>query len=82
MSMTTSTIPSRAGAMTLVAEGFSNRFTAIRSHLAARAERRRVFAELSGMSDRDLADIGVDRADVPRIAGFGEYQAMALLGRR
>ena len=73
---------SRAGAMSFVAEGFSNRFSAIRAQLSARAERRRVYAELSAMSDRDLADIGVNRGEVPRIAGFTDFPALALIARR
>ena len=82
MSMTHTAMQSRAGAMTVVAEGFSDRFNAIRGYLSARAERRRVLAELSNLSDRDLADIGVNRADVPRIAGFGDYPALSVIARR
>jgi uncharacterized protein YjiS (DUF1127 family) len=41
---------------------------------AARAERRRVqreIAELSGLSDRTLRDIGVLRHDIERIVRYG-----------
>ncbi len=33
---------------------------------------RRNFNELSQLSDRELADIGVDRSDIPRLAS-GHY---------
>ena len=33
---------------------------------------RRNFAELSQLSDRELADIGLDRSDLPRVAA-GTY---------
>ena len=80
--MTTTTMNSRAGAMTFVAAGFSDRFIAITGYLAARAERRRVFAELNNLSDRDLEDIGVTRADVPRIAGYTDVSALSVFARR
>ena len=35
-------------------------------------EYHRNLAELSQLSDRELADIGIDRADIPRIAS-GAY---------
>lgn len=41
------------------------------SFAAARARRRtylRIHRELSGSSDRDLADIGISRHDIPEIA--------------
>lgn len=34
----------------------------------SRAAYRRTFDELSAMCNRDLADIGVDRAEIPRLA--------------
>lgn len=30
-------------------------------------ERRRVFRELEAMSDRELADVGISRYDIPRV---------------
>jgi uncharacterized protein YjiS (DUF1127 family) len=42
--------------------------------LAAHAERRRVkrcIAELSGLSDRMLRDIGVERQEIPCVARYG-----------
>jgi hypothetical protein len=39
--------------------------------LCPRAEQRNV-AELSRLSDRELADIGLDRSDIPRVAS-GAY---------
>ena len=40
----------------------------------ARTEYRRTVRELSALSDRDLADIGIARSDIPAIAAgtFGE----------
>lgn len=35
---------------------------------------RRNVAELSQLSDRELADIGLDRADIPRVAA-GQHRA-------
>jgi uncharacterized protein YjiS (DUF1127 family) len=32
------------------------------------SERRRVYKELSALTDRDLSDIGISRADISRIA--------------
>ena len=37
-------------------------------------EYRRNVAELSQLSDRELADIGIDRVDIPRVAA-GTYPA-------
>lgn len=44
-------------------------FTAmIRSNLRHRAEFNRVRSELACMTDRELTDIGIARADIPTIA--------------
>ena len=37
-------------------------------------EYQRNVAELSQLSDRELADIGLDRSDIPRVAA-GNYNA-------
>jgi uncharacterized protein YjiS (DUF1127 family) len=34
-------------------------------------DRKRAEAELNGLTDRALEDIGVSRGDIPRIARFG-----------
>ena len=34
----------------------------------ARAEYRRVYDELAGLSDRDLADLGIRRSDIAGVA--------------
>ena len=41
------------------------------------AARRTALAELSGMTDRELADIGLSRSDIPRVTepGFVEQHA-------
>ena len=44
--------------------GFLSR---VRTALASWAERRVVLAELRALSDRELADIGLHRADLPRV---------------
>jgi len=40
----------------------------------ARVERARIYAELDTCTDRELADMGISRADIPAIAN-GTYQA-------
>ena len=40
---------------------------------------RRTVAELSQLSDRELADIGLNRSDIPRVAGGNDDGR--LLGR-
>ena len=39
----------------------------MRAALDTWLQRRAVLAELHGLSDRDLADIGLQRADLPRV---------------
>ena len=82
--MTTSTelLNSRFGTMAHIGAGLSGRVSGLLANLAARAERRRVYAALSRLSDRELDDIGIGRADVPRIAGFTGMPALTLLARR
>ncbi len=70
MSTSTALMRSRAGAMTQFAEGLSMGLLAVSGFVAERAERARVYRELSNLTDRDLADIGIDRHDLPRIAGL------------
>jgi len=59
---------------TVAAETFTTAvidgFAAIRASLAARSERSRAYRELSSMSDRELADIGIGRSDISRVAGY------------
>jgi uncharacterized protein YjiS (DUF1127 family) len=75
MSTTTALMRSRAGAMTQFAETFAGGLAATLAYLSKQAESRRVYRELSGLSDRDLADIGISRSDVPRIAGLPSIAA-------
>lgn len=70
MSTHTALMRSRAGAMTQFAEGLAGGLTAVVGFVSERAERVRVYRELSGLSDRDLADIGITRTDIERIAGL------------
>jgi uncharacterized protein YjiS (DUF1127 family) len=71
---------------TVAAETFTTAvidgFAAIKASLTARAERARVARELSAMSDRDLSDIGIGRADIMRVAGYEATPEMALAARR
>jgi uncharacterized protein YjiS (DUF1127 family) len=39
----------------------------VRRSVAAYLQRRRVMNELAEMSDRDLADLGISRYDIPRV---------------
>lgn len=41
----------------------------IRTAYARRVEYGRVYDELDCYNDRELADLGISRADIPRIAG-------------
>ena len=82
MSTSINIMRSRAGAMTQIGESLSNRVASIAAYLAARAERNRVYAELSRLSDRDLADIGISRGEVPRVAGFSDAMAPSLFTNR
>jgi len=71
---------------TVAAETFTTAvidgFAAIKASLAARSERARVVRELSAMSERELADIGIGRADIFRVAGYGETPELVLAARR
>lgn len=77
MSTHTTTMKSRAGSMTHFAEGVVEGFAAVRANLAARLERRRVYGELSRMTDRDLSDIGITRSEIPQVAGFSAFPALS-----
>ena len=61
------------------ASGFSlthwvrNQIEALRHQRARRAAYRQVFSELQALSDRELADVDIARADIHRIAA--EYAA-------
>jgi len=81
MSTHTNTLKGRAGAVSHFAEGLIDSFLAVKANLAARAERRRVSAELSRMSDRDLADIGISRGDIPRVSGFSDFSDVSRIAR-
>jgi uncharacterized protein YjiS (DUF1127 family) len=52
--------------------GLKVHFLRVRETLAARAARRRAYirtvSELQSLSDRDLADFGFHRSEIPRIA--------------
>jgi len=61
-----------------LAEGFAT----VKSNFLASRERRRVYGELSRMSDRDLADIGIGRGEIAGVAGYTEVPALALSARR
>ncbi len=70
MSTQSALMGSRIGVMTQFVEGFSGGVSTLAGFLTVRAERARVYRELSNLSDRDLDDIGITRDDVARIAGY------------
>ncbi len=43
-------------------------YLGLSERIAARAARRQIMRELESMDDRELADLGIDRADFHRIA--------------
>jgi uncharacterized protein YjiS (DUF1127 family) len=47
--------------------GKSGVIASIFGRLAAFVERQRVLSELNGLSDRELADIGLSRAELPQV---------------
>jgi uncharacterized protein YjiS (DUF1127 family) len=70
MSTLTNTVTGRDAGPASFTSALANRFAAAASAVSARIERARVYGELSRMSDRDLADIGVSRADIAQVAGY------------
>ena len=63
---------------------FARMIGATRARVAHWAVRRQALTELGDMNDRELADIGLSRADIPRVAdaGFIEEHATRGVGRR
>lgn len=68
--MTTTTAntfqPSTETGLREVAQAF---IASLRIHLADRRERKRLYNELAGCSDRELADMNISRADIGYIVG-------------
>ena len=62
---------------TMAIGGFLGRIRALRADLADRMARNRLFAqtrnELSQLSDRDLADLGLARCDIVDVAHQAAY---------
>lgn len=58
--------------------GLGARFNAVLTALRARAARRRIFnetySELSQLSNRELADLGLARAEIRRVAYQAAYE--------
>ena len=48
-----------------------------KANLAAWSERSRVYRELSRMSDRELADIGIGRSDIEHVAGYSDFPSIS-----
>ncbi len=61
--------------------GLSAALTAAAAAIARYRDRRATVAELSSMSDRELADIGINRYDIPRIYTEEFARERACLGR-
>ena len=64
--------PTRHTAADASGNALTNLFARVRSGLEARrverAKRTQLMRELNSMTDRDLADLGLGRADIDRIA--------------
>jgi len=52
----------------LIATGLPHAFAWVAARLGTWLRRQRVIAELESLSDRDLADIGLTRSDIARLA--------------
>lgn len=58
--------------------GLGNRLTALVAEFRARSARRRIyrqtFRELSALTNRELADLGLSRSEIRRVAYQAAYQ--------
>lgn len=67
MSIYSEMVRGRAGVMSFAAEALGNAiFGTVSQSFKSGRERRELGRELARLSDRELADIGLSRADVPR----------------
>lgn len=67
MSIYSEMVRGRAGVMSFAAEALGNAiFGNVTQSFKAERERRDLSRELARLSDRELADIGLSRADVPQ----------------
>ena len=67
MSIYNEMVRGRAGVMSFAAEALGNAiFGNVARSFKEEKERRELGRELARLSDRELADIGLSRADVPR----------------
>lgn len=67
MSIYNEMVRGRAGVMSFAVEALGNAiFGNVTQSFKAERERRELGRELAHLSDRELADIGLSRADVPR----------------
>ena len=53
---------------------FNDALIAIRAHLARRRTYRQTVSELSALSDRELADLGIYRQDIHALAHQAAYE--------
>jgi len=51
------------------------------NYLATWREHRRVIKELNALTDKELADIGIARADIDRLVWLGEDKTMRGRGK-
>jgi uncharacterized protein YjiS (DUF1127 family) len=72
----------RAGAMLSVLGGITGGVAGITSRWNDSAERRRVAAQLAALTDRELSDIGLNRADIPVVTMWGSDTDAALRDSR
>ena len=82
MSTQSTTLKGHAGTTGSFAGAIANGLSNVAAYLALRAERSRVVRELSAMSDRDLADIGIARAEIARVAGLTDLTALTVTNGR
>ncbi len=66
-----SLITNRAGVMVAALGGLTEGLMNLTANWGERAERRRVADQLSALSDRELADIGLSRGDIPSVTIWG-----------
>lgn len=66
MSTINEALRGRAGVMAVAFSAAAVGLSRLHERASRRREQRRVVAELSRLSDRELLDIGLSRADLPR----------------
>lgn len=81
MSNTTNTLRTRAGVVDQAFQAIGAGIGGLAALLRRQREKERLAAELSVLTDRELADIGLSRADVPQSV-WGSYGTAYTVFRR